>query len=79
MTNDRLQVGGAVVYWRLAPETSLPKLAAGLSDLALDKFTPSHERRCRASGECWQSCTFRQRRISATLSGQSAATRRALP
>ena len=31
MNQSNLTIGGAVVYWRLAPATSLPKLAEGMA------------------------------------------------
>ena len=40
MTNDRLSIGGAVVFWRLAKSTSRSQVDAGLRRLGLDQYTP---------------------------------------
>ena len=40
MTNDRLSIGGAVVFWRLAKSTNLAQVQNGLNSLYLDEFTP---------------------------------------
>lgn len=40
MTETETRIGGAVIYWRLAAETSFPKLARGLRELGLDDFIP---------------------------------------
>jgi len=40
MTNDRLSIGGAVVFWRLAKSTNRAQVQDGLNNLYLDEFTP---------------------------------------
>ena len=40
MTHSKLRIGGAVVYWRLSPQTSLPMLADGLTALGLEQSIP---------------------------------------
>lgn len=40
MTDDRLSIGGAVVFWRLAKSTNRAQVDAGLTRLCLEQFTP---------------------------------------
>ena len=40
MTDDRLSIGGAVVFWRLAKSTNRALVDAGLTRLCLEQFTP---------------------------------------
>jgi hypothetical protein len=40
MVDDRLQIGGAVVFWRLAKSTNREEVKAGLRGLALEEYTP---------------------------------------
>ena len=40
MVDDRLQIGGAVVFWRLAKSTNREEVKAGLRNLALEQYTP---------------------------------------
>lgn len=40
MTDDRLSIGGAVVFWRAAKSTNLAHVQEGLNRLFLDEYTP---------------------------------------
>jgi hypothetical protein len=40
MVEDRVRIGGAVVFWRLAKSTNREEVMAGLRGLALEKYTP---------------------------------------
>ena len=40
MTDDRLSIGGAVVFWRLAKSTNRAQVDEGLGRLCLEQFTP---------------------------------------
>jgi hypothetical protein len=40
MVDSRLQIGGAVVFWRLAKSTNREEVKAGLAGLALEEYTP---------------------------------------
>ena len=39
-SSQKLTVGGAVTYWRLAKSTNRAALADGLRPLGLDRYTP---------------------------------------
>ena len=40
MVEDRVQIGGAVVFWRLAKSTNREEVMAGLRGLGLEHYTP---------------------------------------